>query len=1006
MRARVIFIFLVIILASCLVPGPGQESEMAATPPVPISQGIPHAVINDALAQPFTENMGQIEDAGLLFYSQAGGVAFTSDSVLLHSEQETPGGLHNVVRLTFIGANDIAPTGHEPTQWRSNHFLGSDRANWHTGVANYRAVVYRNLWNGIDLMCRGAGGGVKYDFVLHPGADHNDIKVGVEGHESLSLGDGGSLVIGTGLGPGTEIIDSGLDVFYADDPSEKLHADFVLLDRETYSFSIRDRDMARATVIDPVVYSTYLGGSGMDSATSVAVDSKGCAYVTGHTDSVRFTTGAGTFRADPDNDQDVFVFKLAQDGSSIIYAAFMGGKDYDAGHAIAVDAGGCAHVTGVTFSEDFSVTEGAIDRTYGGVGDAFVSKLSQSGDSLAYSTYLGGRHDDVGNGIALDRSGRAHVAGHTWSSDFPATQGAYRNTSSGDVDAFVTKLSDTGDYMVYSTYLGGPGSDRAASIALDQEGNAYVTGTASTGFPATVGALNLTGGGINVFVTKFGGSGNALAYSAVFGGSGTDLAGGIAVDSQGCAHVVGDTDSGDYPAAGIRRYGRDIFVSKLDLSGDSFLYSSYIGGSRDDCAGGISIDSDGRAFVTGHTDSADFPTTTGALFRQPGGGLDGFVSMLDSSGSVGYSSYLGGSADDSCLAVSVSATGCAFVAGDTQSSDFPTVPMAPWPSISGGSDGFLAKMDITAPVAEAGLDRMVNESTVVELNGTASADNEAIVNSTWTFNDGLADVTLHGLSQAHKFAVPGEYNVSLKVMDAVGNIDTDSMRLTVLLYPLPIADAGQDIVVEENAAALLNGSASRDNTGISGHVWTFHDGMNEASTSGPTPTWLFNSPGAYSVTLNVTDEDGNWDADTLNVTVLDVTPPEAVLTPAIAAAVGIPVNLDGSGSVDAVGVVNYTWTFTHNNTEMSLYGPNQSFVFWGAGEHAVVLTVSDAAGNQASNSMLVTVTGSGDKGGIGAMGYFSIFLLTISIILLFTSILRYRKRNRPGNPGRSEVEDE
>ena len=328
--------------------------------------------------------------------------------------------------------------------------------------------------------------------------------------------------------------------------------------------------------------------------------------------------------------------KLNPSGTALVYSTYLGGTNGVAGDAIAVDAAGSAYVTGTAHSTNFPTTPGDFQTTYGGNGDAFVTKLNPKGTALVYSTYLGGTSYDYGYGIAVDGAGNAYVTGYTASSDFPTTPGAFQTTyAGGNGDAFVTKLNPKGTALVYSTYLGGSDSDGGYGIAVDSAGNAYVTGyTASTDFPTTPGAFQTTfGGNGDAFVTKLNPTGTALVYSTYLGGTRGDLGLGIAVDSAGNAYVTGYTASSDFPTtpgAFQTTYGgnQDAFVTKLNPKGTALVYSTYLGGTSGDFGLGIAVDSAGNAYVTGGTEFTDFPTTAGAYQTTYGGTYDAFVAKF------------------------------------------------------------------------------------------------------------------------------------------------------------------------------------------------------------------------------------------------------------------------------------------------------------------------------------------------------------------------------------------
>jgi hypothetical protein len=395
-----------------------------------------------------------------------------------------------------------------------------------------------------------------------------------------------------------------------------------------------------------LVYSTYLGG-GQTLGTGIAVDAAGNAYITGKTWSVLFPTTPGAFqptKGGGGGTSTAFVTKLNPTGTALVYSSYLGGSGSDGGNGIAVDAAGNAYVTGYTRSTNFPTTAGAFQRTFNGIYDnAFVTKVNVTGTALVYSTYLGGRtvagqfSGNQARGIAVDTAGNAYVTGDTVSTAFPTTPGAFQRTlgSSHGPNAFITKLNAAATALVYSTYLGGSGYDQGFGIAVDAAGNAYVTGSGfSTDFPITPGAFQRTlGGSFDAFVTKLNATGTALVYSTYLGGSGTDFGFGIAVDGAGNAYVTGATTSTDFPTtsgAFQRTLGGSwgAFVAKVNDMGTALVYSTYLGGSNYEEAHGIAVDAAGNAYVTGLTQSRNFPTTPGAFQRTMSGLESAFVAKI------------------------------------------------------------------------------------------------------------------------------------------------------------------------------------------------------------------------------------------------------------------------------------------------------------------------------------------------------------------------------------------
>lgn len=410
-----------------------------------------------------------------------------------------------------------------------------------------------------------------------------------------------------------------------------------------------------------LVYSTFLGGLSSDFGRGIAVDGAGSAYVTGKTDSTDFPTTPGAFDTTYNDRGDAFVLKLDASGSSLVYGTFLGGSENDDGRGIAVDGSGAAYVTGEVWSDDYPTTAGAFDTTFnGGNTDVFVTKLNAAGSALVYSTFLGGSgssYEGRDAGIAVDASGAAYITGWTGSDDYPTTAGAFDTTFDGSLDAFVSKLNAVGSDLVYSTFLGGSDSDQGFAIAVDGSGEVYVTGrTRSTDYSTTAGAFdtNYNGGTYDAFVTKLNAASSGLVYSTFLGGDGDYESGwGIAVDGGGVAYITGGTESSNFPTTPdafdttlsdptCPSYAvcPDVFVTKLNATGSGLVYSSFLGGGKDDVAEGIAVDQSGAAYLTGLTNSSsDFPTTPGAFDPTDNPGSEAFVAKFAVGGAGEIAEY-------------------------------------------------------------------------------------------------------------------------------------------------------------------------------------------------------------------------------------------------------------------------------------------------------------------------------------------------------------------------------
>jgi hypothetical protein len=593
------------------------------------------------------------------------------------------------LRMKLVDANPApAKSGLEGLRSKVNYLLGNNSSQWRRNIATYAKVRYDNVYPGVDLVYYGNQRELEYDFIVAAGADPKAIKLSFDGADELVVDAQGDLILRSANGV---VLQLRKPFVYqdTDDSRREISAAYVL-DGSQVGFQIGEYDTGKPLVIDPVlVYSTRLGGTGGDAGYAIALDSAGNAYVTGDTASTNFP-GAKRLQRALRGTTDVFVAKLSADGSQLLYSTYLGGGDADVGYGIAVDAAGSAYITGDTRSTDFPLAK-PWQPKLGGAADVFIAKLSADGSQLVYSTYFGGGGGERGLGIAVDGAGNAYVTGYTNSTDLPvvnAFQGAF---AGGNADAFVLKLNPGGSGAVYATYLGG-GNDRpdiGTSIAADDAGHAYVTGfTNSVDFP-TVKPSQPFRGPTDVFVTKFNPSGSALVYSTHIGGTADDEAMGIAVDAAGSAYVTGHTESLNYPTtAGAFRTGcvavpvdipignicsgGDAFVSKLSPDGSALVYSTYLSGSRFEVARSIAVDAAGNAYVTGLTNSPDFPTANPVQDTFGGGGHDAFVVKLNPAGSaLTYSTYLGGAGDDGAYGIAVDAAGDAWVTGYTTSPDFP-----------------------------------------------------------------------------------------------------------------------------------------------------------------------------------------------------------------------------------------------------------------------------------------------------------------------------------------------
>ncbi|HJQ22604.1 MAG TPA: SBBP repeat-containing protein [Blastocatellia bacterium] len=675
----------------------------------------------------FEANCGQAQ-SDVKFLSRGAGCSFgfTPSEIILAFANAEPSGA-TVLRMRCAGANrDIMPEGVAPRAGKMNYLIGSDPARWQTGVSTFAGVQYQAVYPGTDLVFYGNQRQLEYDFRLAPGADPRAIRLTFEGTRDVRLSAQGDLLLQTASG---ELRQPPPFAYQqAGGIKQAVACRYLINERREVTFQLGEYDARRPLVIDPVLaYASFVGAQ----SSAIAVDAAGNVYLAGVAGPNFVTTPGAAQAAFASGFGDAFVMKLDRKGGDLIYATYVGGAGYDVVRGVAVDASGGVYITGYTSSLDFPTTPGAFStaaRTPLGV--AFVARLDASGARLSYSTYLGGSSSEVGVAIALSAGGEAYVFGVTASADFPVTPQAFQKTRRGglnpqsDIDGFVARVSADGSRLIYATYLGGSDLEQGlGGIAVDHAGQAYVTGmTRSADFPVTQGALQPaksvgtcepeTEGAAfpceDLFVTKLSADGSSLIYSTYLGGKASEHAGGIAVDADGNAYVVGTTESEDFPVtknAFQRKYqgGSDALVAKLSEDGQTLKYATYVGGEDFDGGNAIAVDGAGNAYITGGTGSVRFPTTSDNL-QATTDDFDPFITVLNGKGSAAiFSTYLGGHHYDNGAAMALDAVGSIYVTGITLSGDFPVTRGALRTAFGGenGQDAFVFKVRFGPEITSA-----------------------------------------------------------------------------------------------------------------------------------------------------------------------------------------------------------------------------------------------------------------------------------------------------------------
>ncbi len=662
----------------------------------------------------FVKNSGEL-DGKVKYYEKSAGhsTLFTKKGIFIElnkrGSDNSPG--VRTIKITPVKGNrDVRINSSGIQKATLNYLVGNDPSRWRKGVQIREKVIYREMYEGIDVKFYGNNNQLEYDFVINPGADTSSVRLKYEGIRKLQKDEEGNLEIL--LYGGDRVVQSKPHIYQIiNDEYINIEGNFKIFgDNISQGFEVASYNKDYPLIIDPVLsYSSYLGGNNDETGNSLTVDGSGNLYIVGKTASSNFPVMSalqGTLKETAYDPQtitaDAFITKVDSTGNSLVFSTFFGGNNDDSGDDIAIDGAGNIYITGKTFSSDLPVST-TIQTSLGGsagASDAFVAKLNSSASAVEYLTYLGGSSDDYAKGIAIDSSGNAYVAGVTASSDFPVTSSLQGTSGGGDSDAFVSKINSAGTSLSYSTYLGGADIDEANDIAVDSSGYALVTGeTLSSDFPLATAEWNTKSSLSDAFISKIAPSGSTLFQSTYFGGNDEDWGSGIAVDANDSFYVVGTTYSDDLPVltdaiqanlAAPLDGTSDIFVAKFT---NSISFSTYLGGDKDDSGNGIAVDSQGNIYIVGDTNSTNFPTTI-PLQKSKTGQFDTVVAKINASGqSVNYSTYYGGSKDDIGLGITVDGNGNAYITGYTETdADFP-LSTSLQTTLSGTRDAFLAKLD-------------------------------------------------------------------------------------------------------------------------------------------------------------------------------------------------------------------------------------------------------------------------------------------------------------------------
>jgi RHS repeat-associated protein len=782
----------------------------------------------------------------------------------------------SVIRLSFQGTRAKSMVvGLDELEGKANYLIGNDQTKWHTNVPLFSEVQYSQLYEGINVVYYGSQGRLEYDLLLAPNTDPGVIRFRTEGADSVKLTKSGDLQLQTNAGT---VVLRKPKMYQVDQQGRKqVKGGYILRHNNEIGIAIADYDRTKQLVVDPVLeYSTYLGGTGQEYeyGNGVGVDSQGNLYLEGVTTSSDFppSTTIGTTKG---NGSDIlFVTKINPTGTSLVYSTYIGGTGNNIPYyngpdeplSIAVDANGYAYVTGVTVAPDFPVTSTAFQTTLAaGVSvEAFLSKLSADGQSLLYSTYLGGNNENWAQGIGVDANQNAYLTGWSTASSpaFPLTPGAFQTVNRSLYgDAFVSKIDTTksgAGSLVYSTLIGGSSNstigDMGIAVAADSSGKIYVTGLASsTDFPVMATAFQSTGGNPpygNVFLSEFDPTQSGVAsllYSTYLGGTGqgADIANALAMDQAGRVHIGGGTSSSGFPTT-ISSAG-DAFIAEFDTTkanAASLIYSRCFGSASVSAAvNSMAVDPSGNTYVGGYTMDNGFPLTADAVqsANKAYPGASGFLSFFSTDAStILYSTYFGSSNLSIVKGVALDPANNIYITGFAEGIDLPTTQQLFQPTLQGTSDLFIAKFGgISTP-------------TITNLSATSGLTGSLLTITGLNFGSSPGTVTFNGVA-----ATPASWNANS------------------IVVPVPAGSTTGNVVVKAGGTAS-NGMPFTVLSGSTPIVLVQHARKAAGTTtSAPLAFASNNSAGNWigvcvrasgiSQTLSVSDSNGNFYRQALSV---------------------------------------------------------------------------------------------------------------------------------------------
>ena len=934
----------------------------AASPVLPANTSvIPSVDRYNALPLSFEANQGQVDPQVKYLARGEGYTLFlTSGAAVLGLRGSGAGTPTQWVQLILQGANTTpAIAGEEQLIGRSNYFVGSDSSKWKSNLPTFSRVRYQQVYPGVDVIYYGRQGRLENDFEVNPGINPKVISWRLEGAENVRVGPGGDLVLQVGE---NQVRLQQPRAYQLEGDQQREIPVRYRVHGQNVGFELGNYNHHQKLVIDPVLtYSTYLGASGGETAYSVALDATGNVYLTGITASTTFPVASSAFQTTNAGDGDIFVAEFNSTATGLLFSTFLGGTGIDSPTEILLSSSGNLFIVGSTTSNNFPTTpipsgtppteDQYYQPDYAGNQDAFLTEMKPDGSGLIYSRYIGGAGAEFGTAVALDAAGDAFVVGSTKSPDFP-TRNPIQLGNVGQYDAFVTEVSPTGK-LVYSTYLGGALNDYGTGIGVDGSGNVIVSGyTYSSDFPTQDALQSALSGGADLFVSKFTPGSNALLFSTYLGGTGIDRSSAMVLDASGNIYLTGDTQSATFPVTAnayqFTLAGVDnAFLAKLDSTGSVLVFSTLFGGGATDQATALTRDSAGNVYITGFTQSSNFPLLNpfqnilgiaGAgncgssnLINVPNNLCsDAFVTKFTPSGVPVFSSFLGGSGNDSGQAIAVDAAGAIYVVGGTASPNFPTTYNAyQWQYLgaNNSSNAFLTKISPNDAPSLALSPQQINFGS----EPLQSASSPVTVTLT---NMGNAALSISSISTSGDFTQTNNCGAFV-----AGGAGTCSIQ--IVFTPSSVGLQTGQITINDNSGTGVQGISVTGNGVLSGGSLIFTPskltfGAQTVGTTSANQSAVLLNNGNRAVTITNISLLSSSFAQTNNCGINFPTTPATLNA---GQSCSLSVNFTPSASGNVTGSLSVTSNAVNGNTTLPVSGTGSSVISLSSNSRSQVLAI-------------------------------------------------------------------